>query len=186
MTETANANAKLNEKYDAHVARLQELLGATVIKVERDRQNVPIVWVKRDQVVAALRCAKDTNGLEYHFLSDLTAYDDVDGVDEGQGRFVVVYQLYSPQSKTRLRIKTRAEDGQGVPTATVVWEAANWAEREVFDLMGVKFDGHPDLRRILLDVRWQGHPLRKDYHWRKYQLFNDPEPIPEHLLKEGL
>jgi NADH:ubiquinone oxidoreductase subunit C len=48
----------------------------------------------------------------------------------------------------------------------------------------VKFEGHPDLRRILLDVRWEGHPLRKDYPWRKYQIFNDPEPIPEHLLRD--
>ena len=169
---------------EAHVAKLQETLGTKIVKLERDRQNVPIFWVKSENVIEALRCAKETNGLEYHFLSDLTAYDDVEGEDEGQGRFVVVYQLYSPQSKTRIRFKTRAADGASVPTATPLWAAANWAEREVFDLLGVKFEGHPDLRRILLDVRWQGHPLRKDYHWRKYQLFNDPEPIPEHLLKE--
>ncbi|MBI3543339.1 MAG: NADH-quinone oxidoreductase subunit C [Deltaproteobacteria bacterium] len=155
-----------------------------LVKTERDRQNTPIFWVRRERVIDALRALRETDGLEYHFMSDLTAYDDVDGPDEAQGRFVVVYQLYSPQYKTRVRVKTRVVEGQTVPTATVLWEAANWAEREVYDMFGVKFEGHPDLRRILLDVRWQGHPLRKDYHWRKQQLFNDPEPIPEHLLKD--
>lgn len=169
---------------DSHVDRVKEKLSDVVVKVERDRTNQPIIWVKRERIVEVLRFLKETDGLEYHFLADLTAYDDIEGEDEDQGRFVVVYQLFSPQHKTRLRIKVRTEDGVPVPTACGLWKAANWAEREVFDMFGVKFENHPDLRRILLDVRWVGHPLRKDYYWRKYQLFNDPEPIPEHLLKD--
>lgn len=169
---------------EKHVAAIQAQIGDLVTKIELDRRGCPMIWVKRERVIDALRFLKEADGIEYHFLSDLTAYDDIEGADEMQGRFVVVYQLYSPQHKTRIRVKVRCDDGQAVQTATVLWDAANWAEREVFDMFGVKFEGHPDLRRILLDVRWVGHPLRKDYHWRKQQLFNDPEPIPEHLLKD--
>jgi NADH/F420H2 dehydrogenase subunit C len=147
----------------------------------------PIIWAKRDRVIDVLRFLKNTEGYDFLFLSDLTCYDDEDQKNQPHfslGRFVVVYNLYSPQARTRVRVKTRVADGAAVPTATVLWSAANWAEREVFDMFGVKFDGHPDLRRILMDIRWEGHPLRKEYPLRKYQLFNDPEQIPEHLLRE--
>lgn len=154
------------------------------VSVERDRQNQPVVWARRSRVIEVLQFLKEAEGFEYAFMADLTCYDDVDGPNESKGRFVVVYQLYSPQHKQRIRVKARANDGEAVPTATVLWEAANWAEREVYDMFGVKFEGHPDLRRILMDVRWEGHPLRKEYPLRKYQLFNDAEQIPMHLLTD--
>jgi NADH-quinone oxidoreductase subunit C len=75
----------------------------------------------------------------------------------------VVYHLYSVQFKRRLRLKVRVDEGEAVPSVSGVWESANWHEREVFDLFGVPFDGHPDLRRILMPDDWEGHPLRKDY-----------------------
>ena len=95
----------------------------------------------------------------------------------------MVYNLFSPANKDRLRVKARLNEGESVATATVLWKSANWAEREVYDMYGVRFDGHPDLRRILMDQRWEGHPQRKDYYWRKYQLFLEPEAVPDHLLK---
>lgn len=168
----------------AHVAKAQEKLGAAIVKSEVDNIGCPIVWAKKDQIVEVLKYFKENEELAYEFMSDLTCYDDVDGPDEAQGRFVMVYNLFSPQNKTRLRVKARVAENDAVPTAVGLWAAANWAEREVFDMFGVRFSGHPDLRRILMDVRWVGHPLRKDYPLRKYQLFNDPEPIPEHLLKD--
>lgn len=184
MSSNQQAALALKDLAVTHSNKIKSTLGDAVLKVENDRQGVPILWVKKEKLVESLRYMKETDGLEYQFLADLTAYDDTDGPNEDDGRFVVVYQLYSPHHRTRIRVKTRAAENESVPTAIPLWEAANWAEREVFDMFGVKFEGHPDLRRILLDVRWQGHPLRKDYPLRKQQLFNDPETIPEHLLRD--
>jgi NADH-quinone oxidoreductase subunit C len=78
-------------------------------------------------------------------------------------RFDVIHSLYSTTLRHRVRIKVRAAEGEAVPSVTAVWSAANWLEREVFDLFGIRFDGHPDLRRILMPDEWQGHPQRKDY-----------------------
>lgn len=169
--------------HDEQIAKVKEKFGDTVC-TEKDRVGCPILWVKPDQSTALLKFLKETDGLEYCFLSDLTAYDDMGTDDEEKGRFVVVYNLLSLQYKIRLRVKVRAAEGATVPTAVNLWDAANWAEREVYDMFGIKFEGHPDMRRILMDVRWDGYPLRKDYPLRRYQLFNDPEPIPYNLLKE--
>jgi NADH-quinone oxidoreductase subunit C len=78
-------------------------------------------------------------------------------------RFEIVLNLYSFQKNERLRLKCRAAEGEVVPSVTSVWGTANWLERECFDMFGIRFDGHPDLRRILLPDEWQGFPLRKDY-----------------------
>jgi NADH/F420H2 dehydrogenase subunit C len=169
-------------KIDQHVDKIKAAFSQ--VTVERDRQNCPIFWPARGEAIKFLKFVKEAEGLEYAFMSDLTAYDDQGTEDEAKGRFVVVYQLFSPQEKTRIRVKVRLGESETMPTACGVWDAANWAEREVYDMFGIKFDGHPDLRRILMDIRWEGHPLRKDYYWRKYQLFNDPEPMPEHLLRD--
>lgn len=141
--------------------------------------DVPIFYVSKSRVVEVLRFLKETEGFEYQFLSDLTATDE-----EVEPRFEVVYQLTAFSSGSRIRVKTRVRDGESVPTATSVWAGANWPEREVWDMFGVRFEGHPDLRRILMDERWEGHPLRKDYPLRGYQLFPDPMPINVDLLKD--
>ncbi|MGH7371900.1 MAG: NADH-quinone oxidoreductase subunit C, partial [Candidatus Methylomirabilales bacterium] len=78
-------------------------------------------------------------------------------------RFEVVYNLYSISRADRIRVKVRVLDGTEVPSVTGVWPTANWHEREVFDMFGIRFAGHPDLRRILMPEDWEGHPLRKDY-----------------------
>jgi len=96
----------------------------------------------------------------YSFLSDITAVDWW----PSEPRFEVVYHLFSPERKTRLRLKCRVSEEEPVlPTVSTVWSAANWYEREVFDLFGVRFHNHPNLVRILLPEDWEGHPLRKDY-----------------------
>ncbi len=96
---------------------------------------------------------------EFDYLVDLTAVDYLDRPE----RFEVVYIVYSFARNERVRVKIRIADGQAAPTAVGVHLAANWLEREVFDMFGIRFDGHPDLRRILLPEDWDGHPLRKDY-----------------------
>jgi len=75
----------------------------------------------------------------------------------------VIYVLYSFEKNARVRVKTAVNDGAEIPTAVDIWPTANWLEREVFDMFGVRFSGHPDLKRILLPEGWKGHPLRKDY-----------------------
>jgi NADH-quinone oxidoreductase subunit C len=92
-------------------------------------------------------------------LADLTALD----FPKDEKRFQVVYQLYSFSRNERLRLKARVADGESVESVVPVWAAADWMEREVFDMFGIRFDHHPNLRRILLPDEWQGYPLRKDY-----------------------
>ena len=141
--------------------------------------DVPILYVNKDSIVEALRFLKTEPGFEYDFLSDLTATDE-----EIEPRFEVIYNLCSLAHRYRIRVKTRVAENQEVPTAISVWPAANWAEREVFDMFGVKFSGHPDLRRILMDDRWVGHPLRKDYPLKGYQVFPTPMDARPELLED--
>ena len=171
---------------DDQLATVQSHFGASITKLERDAAGAPVIWVKKDDAIDLLSFLKRTSGLEFEFLSDLTAYDEKGSSEEALSRFVMVYNLFSPAHKYRLRVKVRLALDEEMPTLVNVWAGANWAEREVYDMYGIKFSGHPDLRRILLDIRWEGHPLRKDYPLRKYQIFNDPEPIPMDLLQEGL
>lgn len=108
------------------------------------------------EVAAHLR---DTEGALFDLCSDVTATDWPPRAE----CFDVVYALYSTRLRHRVRLKVRVVDGGSVPSITPIWPAANWLEREVFDLFGIRFDGHPDLRRILMPDEWQGHPQRKDY-----------------------
>jgi len=139
--------------------------------------DVPILFVKKEGILEVLNFLKSEPGFEYGFLADITATDE-----EEEPRFHVVYNLFSQVHKCRIRLKVRVRDGELVPSATAVWKGADWAEREVYDMFGIKFEGHPDLRRILMDNRWVGHPLRKDYPLRGYQVFTEPMPVDPDLL----
>jgi NADH-quinone oxidoreductase subunit C len=108
------------------------------------------------EVAAHLRAAP---GAAFDLCSDVTAVD----WPPRSLRFDLIYSLSSIPLGHRLRLKVRVGDGDAVPTVSSVWPAAAWLEREVFDLFGIPFDGHPDLRRILMPEEWQGHPQRKDY-----------------------
>jgi NADH-quinone oxidoreductase subunit C len=102
---------------------------------------------------------RDTPVARFDFCSDVTANDWTPRVP----RFDVIYCLYSTGHRHRVRVKVQVADGEAVPTAVPVWPAANWLEREVFDMFGIPVLGHPDPRRILMPDEWQGHPQRKDY-----------------------
>ena len=118
------------------------------------------VVVDKAAIVEVVAFCRDAPGLEFNFLSDLC------GVDywPDEPRFVVNYQLYSMVHNHTLRLKVRTPGNDPVvPTITEVYPAAGWQEREVWDMFGVKFEGHPDLRRVLMPYDWTGHPLRKDY-----------------------
>ncbi|HEY1203684.1 MAG: NADH-quinone oxidoreductase subunit C [Bryobacteraceae bacterium] len=114
---------------------------------------------------------------EFDYLVDVTAVDYL----QRQERFDLVYVLYSFARNERIRVKTLIADGYKPPTATRVYLTANWLEREVFDMFGIEFAGHPDMRRILLPEDWEGYPLRKD----KSILDCDNKWIEEHLGIEG-
>ena len=116
----------------------------------------------------------------FDLLVDITAVD----WPEREARFDVVYHWLNLTSQERLRVKVSVADGEAAPSLTGRFKTADWFEREVFDMFGIRFKGHPDLRRILMDSRWQGHPLRKDYPLRGYQIFPTAEPIDPTLLED--
>ncbi len=116
--------------------------------------------VVADRIVPVMRFLRDDSQLEFDMLSDLCAVDYLGR----EPRFEVVYHLYSVKRNHRLRVKVGvAEDACEVNSIVDVWPAANWLEREVWDLYGIRFRGHPDLRRLLLYEEFEGFPLRKDY-----------------------
>ncbi len=127
------------------------------------------VSVKKDMIKDICRFLHDEPSLKMDHLADLTAVDFSRYPGDTGLRFEVVYNMISTVHRHRIRIKVRVpEDDPRVDTVTSVWQTANWHERETFDLMGIKFDGHPDLRRILMPEDWEGHPLRKEYPLKGY------------------
>ncbi len=123
-------------------------------------RNELTLLVKKESVVEVARFLKENKELDFDFLSDLCGVDRV----EHDGVFEVVYHLYSIHKNHRLRLKARlSSDNPCVSTVITVWKTADWHERETFDMFGIRFDGHPDLRKILTPDDFEGHPLRKDY-----------------------
>lgn len=135
---------------------LSARFGAAVLDTVQFRDETSVV-VSKEALVDVCHFLHDD--LEYNFLSDISCTDWLDR----DPRFDVVYHVTSLKHWTRFRVKVQTNDGEPVPTVIPVWAGANWAEREVWDLFGVEFSGHPDLRRILLPDGWVGHPLRKDF-----------------------
>lgn len=116
--------------------------------------------VKKEHIAEVAGFLKAHEELDFNFLSDLCGVDRV-GTD---GFFEVVYHLYSIYKKHRVRLKSPiAPNDPCLSTVTGIWSTANWHERETYDMYGIKFDGHPDLRKILMPDDFEGHPLRKDY-----------------------
>lgn len=141
------------------IAALKEKFGDAVEDVIEFRGETSVV-LKPEALVEALRFLKESPDLRYTFLANLTAYD----VWPEEPRFNVIYQLREMSLPANFRVKCRVYGDQAeLPSVTGLYLNANWHEREVYDMFGVKFTGHPDLRRILMPADWQGHPLRRDY-----------------------
>ena len=117
------------------------------------------VWVKRDSVVAAATYLRDDPGCDFKMLIDVCGVDYPDREE----RFEVVYHLLSHRQNQRIRMKVATDEDTPVPSVSGVFSTANWFEREAYDLYGILFSDHPDLRRILTDYGFEGHPLRKDF-----------------------
>ena len=131
--------------------------GTFSFEERESRKQEQTLIVGRQSLLAVCSALKNEHGF--------TLMLDLCGVDwpGRESRFDVVYHLLNPQTNERLRVKTRVGENEGVASVTSVWAGANWFERETFDMFGLRFDGHPDLRRILCHHEFQGHPLRKDY-----------------------
>ena len=165
------------ELHPALVALRGAFSGAVVDAVRfRDETTIHVL---PDQWRTICLFLKDHPRLQLNFLSDLTAVDML-RLRENP-RFDVVAQLYSLPNRTRLRLKTGVNDGEPVPSLVPIWNGANWLERECYDMFGIVFAGHPNLRRMLLPDDWdEGHPLRKDYPlrgWREFPVFNTERTV---------
>jgi NADH-quinone oxidoreductase subunit C len=127
------------------------------------------VTIKKDQIKDICLFLRDEPSLRMNHLSDLTAVDFSRYSGDTGPRFEVVYNMISNVHHHRIRLKVRVpEEDPRIDSVSSIWQTANWHERETFDLMGIRFDGHPDLRRILLPEDWEGHPLRKEYPLKGY------------------
>jgi NADH-quinone oxidoreductase subunit C len=127
------------------------------------------VTLKKDRIKDVCLFLRDEPSLKMDHLADLTAVDFSKYPGDTGPRFEVVYNMISTVHRHRIRLKVRVpEEDPSIDSVASIWQTANWHERETFDLMGIKFDGHPDLRRILLTDDWEGHPLRKEYPLKGY------------------
>lgn len=144
------------------VAALRKQFGKQLLHVA-DGLDMPSVTLDRAVIVEACHLLKNSHG--YEQLIDLCGVDrsEYPGHDAGSPRFEVVYHLLSVSGNRRLRLRISVDERELVDSVTEVWPTANWFEREAFDLFGIIFNHHPDLRRILTDYGFEGHPLRKDF-----------------------
>ena len=133
------------------------------VKFDRDEMTI---YVERSVIREACALLRDDPNCPFNYLSDLTCVDWY----PSEPRFEVVYQLLSIPKKERVRLKVKLNgDAPALESVTSVWPGANYFEREVFDLFGIRFNGHPYLRRLLMPEDWEGHPLRKDYPVEGYR-----------------
>lgn len=138
------------------VKRYKEKFGSAILEAWTDRKQAILV-VARELLAEIALHSRDVE--KFDWLSDLTAVD----WPKREKRFDIVLNMYSFEKNERLRLKAYAAADERVPSVQGIWSTANWMEREVYDMFGVIFEGHPDLKRILLPDEWQGFPLRKDY-----------------------
>ena len=159
--QTTVAEQPAAPEKDPVLAQVEERFGEKLLEssVVLDQ---PTFAVRREDLIALATFLRDTAGLQFVRLSDLCG---IDYLDLGKTpRFAVVYHFHSFQLNRWLRVRVPVdEDDAVVPTLTNEWSGANWFEREVYDLFGIEFSGHPDLTRILMPDEWEGHPLRKDF-----------------------
>ncbi|WIG61146.1 MAG: NADH-ubiquinone oxidoreductase chain C [Ktedonobacterales bacterium] len=174
-----------NPHAEATVTLVRERFPDAISDVVEYRGETTII-VRAERIEEVCRALRDAPELRFNFLADITAVD----WPEREPRYDVVYHLLSLETSAVIRLKLRVGDDETpnpeIATVTTVWPAANFFEREVFDLFGIRFSGHPNLTRILMPSDWVGHPLRKDYpltgialpepHWGGQIPFDQPLP----------
>jgi NADH-quinone oxidoreductase subunit C len=159
---------------DAIVAALADAAPGASIERADTRDGLPTLVAAAGDVVPLMRALHDRADLAFECLAEFTAVD----YWPREPRFEVVYILLSVAHGTRLRIKVRVAGARpALETVSGIWPAANWLEREVWDMFGIDFTGHPDLRRLLTPEDWEGHPLRKDYPVQIRKPARSTEPL---------
>ncbi|MCB9620329.1 MAG: NADH-quinone oxidoreductase subunit C [Sandaracinus sp.] len=172
------------------VKKLQSVLGDAILETTNFRGDEEVRVALKDWVRIA-EVLRDDPDLAMDHFTDLTAVDWPEREMEGQPRFDVLFAVRSLSKRHRIRVKVYVKDGEEVPTLCGVWAGANWAEREVFDMFGIRFAGHRDLRRILLYEEFEGYPLRKDYPIDRvqplveYRDVDDTLKLPPFGIEEG-
>ena len=175
----------------AIVEAISRRLGSAAV-LQESHDRFPTVWVQKDQMHGLLRYLKEDVEQPYKMLYDLTAIDErMRSHHDGQpaSEFTVVYHLLSFDRNEYVRVKVALKEAQlSLPSIADIWPSANWYEREVWDMFGIVFDGHPYLQRILMPKSWVGHPLRKDHPARAtemgpYQLSPEKEQAEQEALR---
>ena len=148
------------------IDKIKEKFGDKVLESHNFRDD-QTVTVDKGSIHAVSQFLRDDSELSFDFLMDITA---VDYLDKKEKRFEVVYHFYSLKNNNRVRVKAPVEeDNCEIDTITDLWKTTDWYEREIWDMYGIKFKGHPNMKRILLYEEFKGHPLRKDYPINKRQ-----------------
>ena len=153
------------------VERLRAKFGDAVLDSQSFRKELSI-WIRKDALLDLLRYAKDDPELLCEMLTDVTSVDYLEQRGPDEPRYELIHNLDSLTFNRRFLLKTPVPENETVPSAVSVWKSADYMEREVYDLMGLVFDGHPYLERILTPDGWLGHPLRKDHPTRTDQFPN--------------
>jgi NADH-quinone oxidoreductase subunit C len=161
----------LSDAQSKIVERFRSRFGDAVLDQQSFRDQLSI-WIRKDVLLEALRFAKSDPDLLCDMLSDVTSVDYLNHRGPDEARYELIHNLYSLAFHHRILLKTPVPEGESVPSAVPVWGSADFMEREVYDLMGLVFDGHPNLERILTPDGWLGHPLRKDHPTRTDQFPN--------------
>ncbi|MBI5049053.1 MAG: NADH-quinone oxidoreductase subunit C [Deltaproteobacteria bacterium] len=146
------------------IKNIKEKFGQSILDTSIFRDEVTHL-IRKESLLEVCKFLKDNSELQFNFLSDIAGIDYF----PQNPRFEVVYHLYSISRKHRVRLKIKTEDGEAVPSVTTVWSGADWAEREAYDMFGIIFEGHPNLKRIYMPDAWDGFPLRKDYPLKGYK-----------------
>ncbi len=147
------------------VARLLEWNASAVAGAKYDRNEL-IIWIDRQHILDAMTFLRDDSQLRFNLLCDVTCVDWY----PSEPRFEVVYELRSIPRNKRVRVKVKlTSDDARIQSVINLWPSSNFFEREVFDLFGIYFEGHPYLRRIMMPEDWEGHPMRKDYPVEGYR-----------------
>jgi NADH-quinone oxidoreductase subunit C/D len=168
------------------IQELRNAFGDTDIKPQPVQDEIPTAWVPRPRLHEVLKHLQSGIPRPYRVLYDVTVIDERTRLESPPGLqsrdFTMVYHLLSYDRNEDVRIKVAIADGDSMPTATDIWPAANWYEREVWDMFGVRFDGHPLLERILMPRWWKGHPLRKEHLARATEM--EPYQLPDWRVEE--
>jgi NADH-quinone oxidoreductase subunit C/D len=165
--------------------------GENVFHEQLTRDETPTIWTPQGKIIAVLQYLRSDVEQPYRMLYDLTAVDEraLKSKYNGTGDFTLVYHLFSFERNALVRLKVVLRGEYPVtPSITHLWPAANWYEREVYDMFGIRFDGHPLLKRILMPVTWEGHPLRKEHPARAtemgpFRLFDEKEDKEQAALR---